>query len=154
MFCLKMTSRSKRSERRSGRNRRFGVHNRPNCGARGVLTVSLGFGTAKARCGPLWRCDASREYGRFIKNGGVIMAMGDDHTGKVRPSCINLIGPWWMHPCPLYPLRCSRDFGLRTLWLCAVTLCRCLGWPKNHEGHDRGDIRCGWQPKSYALQNP
>ena len=44
-------------------------------------------------------------------NGGVLMAMGDDHTGNPRPSAISPTGRWSMPIC-----RCCRPQGCRKSW--------------------------------------
>ena len=83
----------------------------------GVFGLWYGKGPGVDRSGDVMR---HANMAGSSKNGGVIMALGDDHTGKVRPCCTNLIGPWWMHPCPLYPLQVSKKS-----WITDIMGTRC-----------------------------
>ena len=79
------------------------------------------------------------------KHGGVLMAMGDDHTGE---SSTVLHQSEWALVDAYMPVVSPAgvqeviDYGL--YGHCAVAICGCLGWSEDHERHDRSDLCCRW----------
>lgn len=64
----------------------------------GVFGLWYGKGPGVDRSGDVMR---HANMAGTSKYGGVLMAMGDDHTGNPRPCCINRNGQWSMPICPL-----------------------------------------------------
>ena len=104
----------------------------------GVFGLWYGKGPGVDRTGDVFR---HVNMAGTSRHGGVLVAMGDDHTGESSTVCHQ--SDWALidaHMPVLEPRGRARDSGLRALWLCDEPLCRCLGRCEDDEGYGRGNL--------------
>jgi TPP-dependent indolepyruvate ferredoxin oxidoreductase alpha subunit len=85
----------------------------------GVFGLWYGKGPGVDRTGDVFR---HANMAGTSPRGGVLVAMGDDHTGESSTCCTSPIGRWWM---PISPS--SHPPGCRNCWISAITAMRCRG---------------------------
>ena len=89
----------------------------------GVFGLWYGKGPGIDRSGDVMR---HANMAGTSRHGGVVMAMGDDHTGESSTT---------LH---------QSDWAMVDAYMPVLSpaLCRALGWPEADEGHGRGDVGC------------
>ena len=100
----------------------------------GVFGLWYGKGPGVDRSGDVMR---HANMAGTSPNGGVVMAMGDDHTGESSTTLHQ--SDWAMVDAymPIVsPAGCAGDHGLRAICVGIVAVCGCLGRPENDEGYD------------------
>ena len=117
----------------------------------GVFGLWYGKGPGVDRTGDVMR---HANLAGSSKHGGVLMAMGDDHTGE---SSLTLHQSDWALVDVYMPVVSPAgvqevlDYGIYG-WALSP-FCRGLGRPEDHEGHRRGDRGRRWRPVPHVLRD-